>query len=338
MSDSEDSNCTTTDEETGCWSCYRKQASYVPHRMEQVLISWIFIVASATLLLDFGALQALVREKPGHFEAFAELCNWFGVISCYSWFIGFVFLAHWLGCVGAGPISKAGCYFKLVAAFFFNLQPATGTMNDPLLGGPAGLWWTNVTGIVLFHIGNCLSCFDFWLYCTPGGDKKQGWFFYGNLPITGMWCYQMATWALVAGNVLACTPPGGESIMFVGHPLVFTLQMVGGSLLLIGVIGLLRLVRWLLELQLLDRLLRDVGLAAWADGPPLEAPCLQGKEGPMCRVGQCWPRAFAEPLRQPSTLQLCRSAESHAMSRAEGDSGGFMKNCATDGWQWPSNG
>mmetsp|Transcript_82176 Transcript_82176/g.172035 ORF Transcript_82176/g.172035 Transcript_82176/m.172035 type:complete len:274 (-) Transcript_82176:157-978(-) len=217
-----------------CPRRYEAEATFVPYRMEQVFISWIFIVASVTLWLNFLSLQDLVRQTPPVFSHFSELCNWFGVFSCLMWFTGFAMLAHWLHQVGAGPLGKLGCYFKLLAAIFFNMQPATGTMNDPMLGGPAGLWWTNATGIILFHCGNCISCFDFWYNGTPGGDKNKGWFFHGNLPITGMWCYQMATWFLVASNVLACTPPGSSSILFVGHPFVYFCQMMGGFFLTAG--------------------------------------------------------------------------------------------------------
>merc|ERR1719357_2213352 len=196
----------------------RKMAKLIPYRMQQVLTNWIFVFASIALLLDFGALQFIVRagasaEGPGHF---AELCNWFGAMSCFGWFTGFVILSHWLHSVGASSMGLTGCYLKLVASVFFNLQPMTGTMNDPEFGGGysrgggAGLWWSNLTGICLFHSGNLVSCLDFYLKPPPGSDKDKSWSFHGNLPITAMWVYQLATWLLVAANFLSCNFAGAD--------------------------------------------------------------------------------------------------------------------------------
>merc|ERR1719157_89645 len=135
---------------------FAAQAQHIPHRMQQVLINWVFIVASAALMLDFGAFQDLMKD-PAHPDSFAELSNWFGVVSCIGWVTGFLLLAHWLHQVGATPKGLLGAYLKLIASIFFNLQPMTGTMNDPLLGGAGGLWWSNMTGILFFHIGNVVS-------------------------------------------------------------------------------------------------------------------------------------------------------------------------------------
>lgn len=221
---------------------FTEEAKLIPFRLQQVLISWVFIVASTALILDFGALQDLVREPPANPGMFAELCNWFGVLSCFNWFLGFVLLAHWLHSVGATTTGLVGCYLKLLAAIFFNLQPMTGTMNDPLLaggfsrGGGAGLWWSNLTGILLFHSGNVVSCYDFWRSTPPGADKRKGWLYHGNLPITGMWVYQAATWFLVASNFLACSFDGASWAPLVPVPQapVFICQFAGGFLLLWG--------------------------------------------------------------------------------------------------------
>jgi len=208
-------------------------ARNIPFRMQQVLLNWVFIVASIALILDFASLQHLVRApRPDYF---AELCNWFGILSCFCWFLGFVLLTHWLHSVGATRMGLVGCYLKLVASVFFNLQPLTGTMNDPLLGGPAGLWWSNFTGILLFHAGNIVSCFDFARNTPPGADTSRGWFFHGNLPVTGMWVFQLATWFLVACNFLACRWGGdGESVLPLTHPAVYVCQFAGSGLLLVG--------------------------------------------------------------------------------------------------------
>merc|ERR1719462_65937 len=103
----------------------RQMAKLIPYRLQQVLINWVFIVASLALLLDFGALQALLRGELAEPTYFAELCNWFGVLSCVGWFSGFTLLAHWLHSVGGTSMALTGCYLKLVAAIFFNLQPMT---------------------------------------------------------------------------------------------------------------------------------------------------------------------------------------------------------------------
>merc|ERR1712113_818559 len=200
---------------------------------QQVLLNWVFIVASVALILDFGALQELFVDPTSRF---AELCNWFGVLSCICWLIGFILLAHWLHSVGATQMGLAGSYLKLVASCFFNLQPMTGTMNDPLLGGPAGLWWSNLTGILFFHFGNIVSCLDFYLHTPPGADKKKGWLYHGNLPITAMWVYQAATWFLVASNFMACSFDGASwaPLVKIPEPPVYICQFAGGFLLLFG--------------------------------------------------------------------------------------------------------
>jgi len=212
----------------------------VPFRMQQVAVSWMFLIASITLILDFAALQTMLRHVSagGELRPFDELCNWFGVVSCVCWLLGFIVLAHWLHSVGATRMGLAGCYLKVVAAVFFNLQPMTGTMNDPLLGGGAGLWWSNLTGILFFHSGNVVSCLDFFLHAPPGSDKSKGWAYHGNLPITGMWVYQLATWFLVASNFLACSFGGAAwaPLLPTTDTLVVLGQFAGSGLLLAGTV------------------------------------------------------------------------------------------------------
>jgi len=212
---------------------FTTEAQFIPYRTQQVLISWVFIIASVALLLDFSALHALVQAQQGYFP---ELCNWFGVVSCLCWLLGFALLAHWLHSVGGTRMGLLGCYMKLIASIFFNLQPMTGTMNDPLLGGGAGLWWSNLTGILFFHVGNVISCWDFFLHTPPGADKGKGWLYHGNLPVTGMWLYQAATWFLVASNFLACTFDGADwaPVMPLTDARVYICQLLGAGLLLFG--------------------------------------------------------------------------------------------------------
>lgn len=227
----------TTEEEESITS---RPARLVPYRTQQVLISWMFILASATLLLDFLSLQVLLREGPSP-DYFAELCNWFGVVSCLLWLLGFLLLIHWLHSVRATRMGLLGAYCKVLASVFFNLQPMTGSMNDPVFaggypkGGGAGTWWSNATGITFFHLGNIISCLDFFLHTPPGADKRKGWCFHGNLPITGMWIYQLSTWFLASANYLSVAPNGPtSSVLPTSHSVVASFQVVGASLLLIG--------------------------------------------------------------------------------------------------------
>jgi len=229
--------------EVGTGFPFLAESRFIPHRMQQVLTNWIFIFASIFLILDFLSLHLLVRalmDPELSTGPFAELCNWFGVLSCLGWFSGFALLAHWLHSVGATSMGLAGCYLKLVASVFFNLQPMTGTMNDVHYGGSAGLWWSNLTGILFFHVGNLVSCLDFFLHVPPGADKSKGWLFHGNLPVTAMWVYQAATWLLVAANFMSCSFAGIEGakewaplVPVVEAPVYFC-QLGGGFLLLLG--------------------------------------------------------------------------------------------------------
>ncbi|CAE8657181.1 unnamed protein product [Polarella glacialis] len=205
-------------------------AKQVPHQAQQVLISWIFILASTTLFLDFLSLQQLVA---GGSSYFVKLNNWFGVVSCFSWLLGFAVLQHWLVRVKATLGGRAGAWTKLVAALFFNLQPMTGTAGT---AGGAGLWWSNLAGISFFHAGNLISCADFRLNTPPGADRAKGWLYHGNLPITGMWVYQLATWFLVCGNLLSCGWGGSPSASWepVGRETVRICQYSGSLLLLLG--------------------------------------------------------------------------------------------------------
>jgi len=233
--DEESSAVADSEEEEGNVKGFAAMSHFVPHRLQQVMISWIFIIASVMLLLDFFAFQDLIRTPPtATLGYFAALCNWFGVVSCVHWLGGFILLAHWLHTVGATQLGLLGCYCKVVASIFFNLQPMTGTMGLAALGGGAGLWWSNATGITFFHVGNLISCYDMWANTPPGANKKEGWMYHGNLPITGMWVYQAATWFLVGSNYMAISPPGSTSLVVPSDWKVYTCQVLGGGFLLLG--------------------------------------------------------------------------------------------------------
>mmetsp|Transcript_75991 Transcript_75991/g.163074 ORF Transcript_75991/g.163074 Transcript_75991/m.163074 type:complete len:262 (+) Transcript_75991:59-844(+) len=215
-------------------------AKNIPHRMQQVLLNWIFVVASVCLILDFLSLQDLLRPDKGS-EQFAELCNWFGVVSCIGWLLGFILLTHWFQTVGVPKLTLLTGYIRIVASILFNLQPLTGTMNDPAMGGGfsrgggAGIWWSNLAGILFFHAGNFLACVSQQLYPAPGYEKAKGWFFHGNLVYTANWVLQGATWLLVASNLMACHwGNGAASWVPTTDPVVFVCQVGGATSLLIG--------------------------------------------------------------------------------------------------------
>jgi len=211
-------------------SDWQAQCSNVPFQAQQVAISWIFIVASIMLFFDFGSLQAGVAGEDSYF---VKLGNWFGVVSCLGWFTGFAILVHWLARIGATSMGIFAACMKLLASVFFNLQPMTGTAGT---AGGAGIWWSNLTGILLFHGGNCLSCVDFRLHTPPGADRNGSWFDHGNLPITGMWVYQIATWFLVYSNLVTCGWGGVPKAAWVetGTWSVMMGQYAGSLLLLLG--------------------------------------------------------------------------------------------------------
>mmetsp|Transcript_39849 Transcript_39849/g.126141 ORF Transcript_39849/g.126141 Transcript_39849/m.126141 type:complete len:244 (+) Transcript_39849:96-827(+) len=217
---------------TGEARSWKETAKQVPFQAQQVFISWVFIFASITLLLGFISLQSLVA---GGTSYFVKLGNWFGVVSCMAWFLGFAVLIHWLIRIGGTKGSVLGAVLKLIASVLFNLQPASGTAGT---AGGAGIWWSNLVGILFFHAGNIVSCADMWAFPPSGADFKKGFFRHGNLPVIGMWTYQMATWCIVASNLLSCNwngaPLPGNSWLPIGHGAVRAGQYVGASLLTLG--------------------------------------------------------------------------------------------------------
>lgn len=208
-------------------------ANQIPYRMQQVVISWTFILASIFLELDFLSFQNLQGAlKSGQAPSyFASLCNWFGVLQGWLWLQGFTFLAHWLHSLSATSGALLGCYLKLAASVFFCLQPMTGVAGTRL---GAGLWWSNLVGILLFHSGNCVSVFDFAMNTPPGADKQRGWLYHGNLPITGMWIYWLATWILVGSNLLACQWHGDAKAAWQdGNSAIVQILMYSGAFFLL---------------------------------------------------------------------------------------------------------
>lgn len=209
-------------------------AEGIPYRLEQVMISFTFILASVFLELDFisfQCLQSALKESPPDPSYFASLCNWFGTLQGWLWLQGFILLAHWLHSVGATNCSLLGCYLKMLASLFFCLQPMTGVAGTR---SGAGLWWSNLVGIICFHTGNMVSVLDFRMNTPPGASRSKGWLFHGNLPITGMWIYLMATWCLLGSNFLSCEWSGNKSWMDADSLTVQLLMYIGGGLLFLG--------------------------------------------------------------------------------------------------------
>merc|ERR1712072_450276 len=202
--------------------------------------SWIFVFASGALFLDFVGLQSLekclIRKQVCSSAEiyFYQLDNWFGTISCVWWLTGFAVLQHWLARISATKSGQFGCFLKLVASVFFNIQPMTGIQGTR---HGAGLAWSNLTGILLFHSGNLVSCADFFMFPPPGSNKRGSWFEYGNLPITGMWIYQLATWFLVVANLVTCdwsNSMASTQWMGTDSSIVIVCQYAGALLLLLG--------------------------------------------------------------------------------------------------------
>merc|ERR1719213_100481 len=86
----------------------------------------------------------------------------------------------------------------------------------------------------------------------PGSNLRKGLFYHGNLPITGMWIYQISTWFLVPGNLVTCAWDGDMTRQWVptGDGAVIMCQYVG-SLGLLGFPRLLRVVQWFQDICLL---------------------------------------------------------------------------------------
>lgn len=215
---------------------WAEKTSGVPHQPQQILANWIFLSASIMLLCQFAALQnvLLAYQQGMQLSYMAMLLNWFGTVSCILWLLGFIILLHWLIRIHATLGSIIATSLKVLASFFFNLQPATA------IGGTSaglGFWWSNLVGILLFHIGNLISCTDFWINPPIRSEFRRGPFYYGNLPVNGMWQFQLATWLLVAANLMSCNWGGqtpSASWLLTSHVAVQVCQYSGAILLITG--------------------------------------------------------------------------------------------------------
>ena len=237
-----------------------RKAAGTPGLDQQVLISWGFIFASITLTLGFIFLQTFVHVPTSYFAAWPNVANMTFMASCLAWLAGFMLLQHWVVYAVALPVCSGGfigCFLKLVAAVFFNMQPissmweeqaatagagssgpmTTHTGHEP--GTSFGFDWSNLTGICLFHTGNVFSVYSMMQAQTPenpaGFNYRELWS-HSNLPAWGMWVYLLATTFLVTANALAFFADEGiiADEYGLGWPLTGCFQVIGGSLLTIG--------------------------------------------------------------------------------------------------------
>jgi len=156
----------------------------IQHRMQQVLVSWVFIAASIAYYLDFLSLHA----------GFGDGRHWFSVMAYLLWFLGFVIQAHWQFSVGTTRIQLAGTLLKALACLIGQVHPLEMIMR--LSEDEEGVWWPAVFTNGLWHVGNIVSCADFWFVPPPGASLSAGPFAHVNLPVTEMWIDQYATWLL----------------------------------------------------------------------------------------------------------------------------------------------
>jgi hypothetical protein len=169
----------------------------------------------------------------GHDWVKLGLANATCFVSCVCWLHGFIMLIHWnyaLGIMlGKQPVlGLTSAILKTIASVLFNIQPLTGLIFDNF-----GCSWSNLDGICFFHTGNLISIYD--MMRNLFNYKKP--FCNANLPIWAMWCFLVATTALVTANTLMYMNLYVDSITVpdVAASVVLPVcQMLGGSLLLIG--------------------------------------------------------------------------------------------------------
>merc|ERR1719453_809737 len=85
----------------------------VKHRMQQVLVAWLFIVASIAFFLDYLALQAHL-EKARHY---------FGMFAMVLWLLGFLIHFHWQISVEIVKLQLLASFFKVMACVMLQVHP-----------------------------------------------------------------------------------------------------------------------------------------------------------------------------------------------------------------------
>eukprot|EP01060_Flectonema_neradi_P040267 TRINITY_DN9109_c2_g1_i2.p1 TRINITY_DN9109_c2_g1~~TRINITY_DN9109_c2_g1_i2.p1 ORF type:complete len:253 (+),score=31.57 TRINITY_DN9109_c2_g1_i2:49-807(+) len=198
----------------------------VPRRLEITHLSWVFLWASVSLMVEFIMLYQ------GTFND--SIINAVGMMSCLMWLHGFLMLDHWMISLGGGDFSKIphvalfGAILKTIASVFFNMQPITALANNDL-----GYSWSNLTGILFFHTGNMVSIFDMMIYSRnlPGGFNYKNPFCADNIPVYAMWVYLAATSLLVPANFWTCSD---LNISVPSSDTISAFQITGGALLSVG--------------------------------------------------------------------------------------------------------
>jgi hypothetical protein len=169
----------------------------IQHRLQQVLISWIFIVASIVYFCDYLALQAGL-DKVRH---------WFGVIASMQWLFGFAIHLHWQHSVGTSWVQLGSSHLKLWSCFLQQVHPLAMIMGCQ--ESDRWVWWPPFFGILLWHMGNLISCFDFWRNPPAGVNRNGSVFAHPNIPVTEVWLDQLATWLLLIAAI-SITEWGGR--------------------------------------------------------------------------------------------------------------------------------
>ena len=177
-------------------------AADVPGRQKVLAASLIFCVASIFLLFDGLILNKYVISTP-------TAMNWCGVMQGLCWFIGFAVLIDWIVFDtfdewGKSRRALIGATLKLIASAFFCVHPISSVIGylsgvAPVGGPPlVGVPWSDLVGILFFHSGNCIDTVGM----LPLFDTRKP-FSTANLPVYGISIYCLATWVLVAVNVVA---------------------------------------------------------------------------------------------------------------------------------------
>ena len=99
-----------------------KSAYAVPGRATVLASSWIFIIASIFLLIEFLGI---------HHKWHASICSWLGTVSDVFLFAGFALLIDWLvfhifPAFGGSRRALTGATLKLIASVLFTIQPFGG--------------------------------------------------------------------------------------------------------------------------------------------------------------------------------------------------------------------
>ena len=200
----------------------------IPNQLEMHLLSHVFLWASITLFAGFALLHYPAFPHADGTPSGVSVDYWNVAFhwSCLLWLLGFVMLTHWILTL-PGPLDKAGlagCLLKVVAAIFFNVNPLSALLG---YAGNYGVNWSNLTGIIFFHVGNCVS-----VYSMRGQLEWNRVFAPSTLHVVGMWIYLLATTFLVPADALAY-----QSLVLqktVNQDFVKFGQLFGSAMLILG--------------------------------------------------------------------------------------------------------